>query len=132
MTAVWNYDHKNGWSQEKDFLDRALSDSEIDGDCEKALTSLGYNIKSSFYELPESAMGYPLVIYLNDNHRDHAQLPKYLIEFCPIGQDVEYISARNFPSLIELLNKLVPLATSATISDYIKDRYAEMFNKKIS
>ncbi|HFP7023880.1 TPA: hypothetical protein ACHKB2_001748 [Acinetobacter baumannii] len=73
----------------------------------------------------DNILGDPIKIYVNSRDSKNTTLPKYLIEFSPIGDEVEYLGTRNLPSLIELLNKLTPLVTATTVCDYINDKYAK-------
>lgn len=124
MSEIWSFDYKDGWQRENDFIDRivALHNEE---DISKVLKILEYNSTSGIYAMNDNILGDPIKIYVNSRDSKNTTLPKYLIEFSPIGDEVEYLGARNLPSLIELLNKLTPLVTATTVCDYINDKYAK-------
>jgi hypothetical protein len=124
MSEIWSFDYKDGWQRENDFIDHnvALYNEE---DISKVLKILEYNSTSGIYAMNDNILGDPIKIYVNSRDSKNTTLPKYLIEFSPIGDEVEYLGARNLPSLIELLNKLTPLVTATTVCDYINDKYAK-------
>ncbi|EXB83558.1 hypothetical protein L2Z44_04990 [Acinetobacter baumannii] len=124
MSEIWSFDYKDGWQRENDFIDHnvALNNEE---DISKVLKILEYNSTSGIYAMNDNILGDPIKIYVNSRDSKNTTLPKYLIEFSPIGDEVEYLGTRNLPSLIELLNKLTPLVTATTVCDYINDKYAK-------
>lgn len=124
MSEIWSFDYKDGWQRENDFIDHnvALHNEE---DISKVLKILEYNSTSGIYAMNDNILGDPIKIYINSRDSKNTTLPKYLIEFSPIGDEVEYLGTRNLPSLIELLNKLTPLVTATTVCDYINDKYAK-------
>ncbi|EXC24850.1 MULTISPECIES: hypothetical protein [Acinetobacter calcoaceticus/baumannii complex] len=124
MSEIWSFDYKNGWQRENDFIDRIVALHQED-DISKVLKILEYNSTSGIYAMNDNILGDPIKIYVNSRDSKNTTLPKYLIEFSPIGDEVEYLGARNLPSLIELLNKLTPLVTATTVCDYINDKYAK-------
>lgn len=124
MSEIWSFDYKDGWQRENDFIDRIVALHKED-DISKVLKILEYNSTSGIYAMNDNILGDPIKIYVNSRDSKNTTLPKYLIEFSPIGDEVEYLGARNFPSLIELLNKLTPLVTATTVCDYINDKYAK-------
>lgn len=123
MIEVWSFDYKVGWQKENNFLDRMAS-LHNEQDMDKVLGLLEYTSTSGVYAMNDNILGDPIKIFVNNRDSRNTTLPKYLVEFCPIGQDIEYIGARNLPSLIELLNKLTPLVTAVTVCDYINDKQA--------
>ncbi|EJB8487574.1 hypothetical protein ACG9XL_07985 [Acinetobacter nosocomialis] len=124
MSEIWSFDYKDGWQRENDFIDRIVALHQED-DISKVLKILEYNSTSGIYAMNDNILGDPIKIYVNSRDSKNTTLPKYLIEFSPIGDEVEYLGARNLPSLIELLNKLTPLVTATTVCDYINDKYAK-------
>lgn len=123
MSEIWSFDYKDGWQRENDFIDHIVALHKED-DISKVLKILEYNSTSGIFAMNDSVLGDPIKIYVNSRGSSNTTLPKYLIEFSPIGQDIEYIGARNLPSLIELLNKLTPLVTAVNVCDYINDKIA--------
>ncbi len=84
----------------------------------KAIEALGYFGKYGVYQIDDSMLGNPIEVYelLSDS-----KLPRYLIEYCPVGAKVDYFVAYDMPSLIELLNKLAPLVHAAVACNQIND-----------
>ncbi|WP_288421601.1 hypothetical protein [uncultured Acinetobacter sp.] len=124
MSEIWSFDYKDGWQRENDFIDHNAALHNEEG-ISKVLKILDYNSTSGIYAMNDNILGDPIKIYVNSRDSKITTLPKYLIEFSPIGDEVEYLGARNLPSLIELLNKLSPLVTATTVCDYINDKYAK-------
>lgn len=86
-----------------------------------AISKLGYRDGFGTYQIEDSTLGNPIQMYeLTIN----STLPKYLVEFCPTGGDITYFTARNMPSLIELLNKLAPLAQAVKVCEQIEDQFS--------
>lgn len=125
MQEFWGYDFKKGWIEELDFISAQL-DSTEESDVEKIIKSLGYRDGFGVYQLDDSTLGNPIQLY---ELAIKADLPKYIIEYCPTGCDVTFFVARNMPSLIELLAKLVPLAQAVKVCEKLNDIDNEKFNK---
>lgn len=123
MSELWGYDHKFGWQEEANFLDREIELTE-GNDIEKAIKALGYQDGFGVYQVDDSLLGNPIQVY---EQREGSNKPKYLIEFCPTGGDISYFVARNMPSLIELLGKLTPLVQATLIGSFVDDINREKY-----
>ncbi|MDQ9019896.1 hypothetical protein RFI02_02120 [Acinetobacter sichuanensis] len=124
MSEIWGYDYKQGWVEESSFIfeqSQILQQYELD----VVIKSLGYKNGSEVYEIDDSVLGNPIQLY--EMTREETTLPKYLIEYCPAGCEINYFAARNMPSLIELLNKLAPLVQAVAVCREINDRDAEKY-----
>ncbi|HCV3301135.1 Uncharacterised protein [Acinetobacter baumannii] len=117
MNEIWGYHFKKGWTHEHNFL-AAYSTLHNKEDISKAIEALGYFGKYGVYQIDDSMLGNPIEVYelLSDS-----KLPRYLIEYCPVGAKVDYFVAYDMPSLIELLNKLAPLVHAAVACNQIND-----------
>lgn len=123
MTELWGFDFKTGWVEEDNFIDEYIM-LNGESDLDTVIHSLGYQSATGVYQIDDTILGNP--IQLNELRRDSA-LPKYLVEFCPTGSDVTYFTARNIPSLIELLNKLTPLVHALVVCNQINEETSEKF-----
>ncbi|MBJ8507108.1 hypothetical protein RMA95_03875 [Acinetobacter sp. V110_1] len=117
MNEIWGYHFKKGWIQQHNFLAAYLTLFN-EHDISKAIIALGYFGKYGVYQIDDSILGNPIEVYELQNG---SRLPKYLIEYCPVGANVDYFVAYNMPSLIELLNKLAPLVHAVTACNQIND-----------
>lgn len=121
MSEFWGYDFKKGWIEETNFIDDYCNLNN-ESDLSKVLNALGYRDGSGFYQIEDTILGNPIQLY--ELHKPlNANQPSYIVEFCPAGSDIIYFTARNMPSLIELLNKLSPLVHSSTVCNKINDDY---------
>lgn len=117
MAEFWEFDYKEGWLGGRDFIEEYLILNNIN-DIGAAIKDLGYRDGYGIYQIDDSLLGNPIQVY--ELQRD-STLPKYLIEFCPTGGDINYFGARNMPSLIELLNKLSPLVQATLVGSFVDD-----------
>ncbi|MCY6411172.1 hypothetical protein QTA56_03340 [Acinetobacter sp. VNH17] len=119
MSELWGYDFKKGWIEENNFIDEYIEINH-ESDLSIVISSLGYRDGFGTYQVNDSVLGNPIQLY--ELSKD-STLPKYIVEFCPTGSDITYFTARNIPSLIELLNKLSPLVQTAIVCNQIDDEY---------
>lgn len=123
MTELWGYDFKTGWIEERNFIDEYIVINN-ESSLSTVISSLGYRDATGVYQIEDAILGNPIQLY--ELGKD-STLPKYLVEFCPTGSDVTYFTARNMPSLIELLNKLAPLVHSSVVCNKINEDFSEKF-----
>ncbi|MFW1950542.1 hypothetical protein [Acinetobacter beijerinckii] len=121
MTELWGYDFKTGWIEESNFIDEYIMINN-ESSLSTVISSLGYQDGTGIYQIEDAILGNPIQLY---ELRKDSTLPKYLVEFCPVGSDVTYFTARNMPSLIELLNKLSPLVHAAVVCNKINEEFSE-------
>lgn len=119
MSEFWGYDFKKGWIEEDNFIEDYIN-SNNESDLGKVLNVLGYRDANGIYQIEDFILGNPIQLYELNKNLD-SSLPKYVVEFCPTGSDVIYFTARNMPSLIELLNKLIPLVHASTVCNKINE-----------
>jgi hypothetical protein len=117
MNEIWGYHFKKGWTQEYNFLAEYIS-LHNEKEVATAIEALGYAGRYGVYQIDDSILGNPIEVYELQNA---SKLPRYLIEYCPVGAKVDYFVADNMPSLIELLNKLAPLVHAAVACNQIND-----------
>lgn len=123
MSEFWSYDFKNGWIEENNFIEEYIALNK-ESNLSKVISGLGYRDGTGLYQIEDKVLGNPIHLY---ELGKSSALPKYLVEFCPTGNDVTYFTTRNLPSLIELLNKLSPLVHAAVVCNQINDETNEKF-----
>lgn len=120
MQEIWEFNYKNGWIEGENFINDYLTINDSQ-DISVAISNLGYRDGFGTYQIDDSTLGNPIQMY---QLTIDSTLPKYLVEFCPTGGDITYFSARDMPSLIELLNKLAPLAQAVKVCENIEDQFS--------
>lgn len=123
MSEIWCFDYVKGWIEEGNFIDEYINLND-ESDLGKVISALGYRNGMGIYQIEDLTLGNPIQLFELNMNLDSA-LPKFLVEFCPTGGDVTYFTARNMPSLIELLNKLAPLVQATVVCNRINEKYSD-------
>lgn len=107
---MWKFSYKHGWSEIEDFLTSARK--------ETGSIDLSEDIRNAGYE-PAEAMSIGnmicgdviMEVYVGNPDRAYYA---YLIELDLLaGCDPQYVALKTFPDLIELMNKVLPIAVAS-------------------
>ena len=116
---MWAYSHKNGWYQIPDFLFE-YHDKHDTGSGLEDVEGCGYSEFSGFYYIPEPNGGN--IVQVHRLKKYDESKPEFLVEVSFAASDVDFVAAKEFPDVIELLNKLAPLAHAACVAEDLTDK----------
>jgi hypothetical protein len=110
---IWEYDHKDGWSE------MVYSEPDADKTLEEYFEKyMGFDQRICF-ELGEKDGSFGFEVFTS---KDWGTRWLFAVSFA--GDEVHHIIAPSLPSMLELLNLLAPPATAATA--YIKEKLEGM------